>query len=95
MDYNAHVYCTASPILDPVPNEGLLLVTGSFCYLIASLHVESDVHPLVLPMKWLSVKALRPYLLPSSTLQSLLASEDLTSFQNFLFWLTFDCLMDF
>ena len=45
-------------------------MTGAFRFSpIASLHVESNVLPL----------NLRPYLLPSSPLRSLLVSEDLAS----------------
>ena len=56
-------------------------MTGAFRFSsIASLHVESNVLPLNLHMKSLAVKALlRPYLLPSSPLRSLLVSEDLAS----------------
>ena len=47
---------------------------------IANLHVESNVLPLDLHRELLAVKdLLRSYLLPSSPLRSLLASEDLAS----------------
>ena len=85
LDYDPHVYCTASPstfrILDLVQNEGLRLATGAFrSSPITSLYVESNVLPLDLHRESLAVKALlRPYFLPSSPLRSLLASEDLAS----------------
>ena len=60
LDYGAHIFCTASPctlrILDHDQNEGLRLATGAFCSSpIASLHVESNILPLVLHMNLLAV----------------------------------------
>ena len=47
LDYDAHVYFTASPralrILNPVQNEGLRLATDAFHSPIARLHVETNI----------------------------------------------------
>ena len=78
------MYCFPSrpPHSGPYPKRGLGLVNGVFpsCS-IASLHFESNVLTLDLRREVLAVKALlHPYLLPSSPLGSLLASEDLACF---------------
>ena len=63
--------------------------------LIGSLHVESNVLPIDLHKELLGVNALlRPYLLPSSPLRSLLVSEDLAnSHGSSPFWVTINCWM--
>ena len=85
LDYGADVCCTAFSralcILNPSQDEVLPLATDAFrSSPIANLHVESNVLPLDLHRELLAMKALlRPYLFPFSPLQSLLASENLTS----------------
>ena len=85
LNYGDHFYCSASPrtlrILNSTQNEGLRLATGAFrSSPKTSFHVESNVLPLDLHSESLAAKALlRPYLLLSPPLRSLLASEDLAS----------------